>query len=174
MLEQSLSRSNVAVCVKDQHRRVLMQDALCLSICGDRTGQTCADGCMALLAADSNRQWRDWGCSVYDNSAIHGSHFDVTLICSSERIITFLQPLEERYRAALAQYAAMGLTRRELQILGLVMRGRTNAQICAELSISHPTLRTHLNRAYAKLRDNDASLEYLPRCRTTEDAAATA
>ena len=166
MLEHSLSSGSVAVCVKDQDRKVLMQDDLCRSICGERTGQVCNDGCMQLLAADRQRQWRDWGCTVYRNSRIHDEHFDVSLICSDERIITFLQPLEEKYRAALVHYATMGLTGREQQILGLILRGRTNLQICEELSISRPTLRTHLNRAYAKLRDGGASMEFLPGCRT--------
>ena len=52
MLEHSLSSGNVAVCVKEQDRKVLMQDDLCRSICGERTGQVCNDGCMQLLAAD--------------------------------------------------------------------------------------------------------------------------
>ena len=55
MLEHSLSSGNVAVCVKDQDRKVLMQDDLCRSICGERTGQVCNDGCMQLLAADQQR-----------------------------------------------------------------------------------------------------------------------
>lgn len=174
MLEHSLSSGNVAVCVKDQDRKVLMQDDLCRSICGERTGQVCNDGCMQLLAADQQRQWRDWGCTVYSNSHIHGEHFDVSLICSSERIITFLQPLEEKYRAALAHYATMGLTEREQQIIGLIVRGRTNTQVCEELSITRATLRTHLNRAYAKLRDGGASMEFLPGCRTAEESAGAA
>ncbi|MBK8993209.1 MAG: helix-turn-helix transcriptional regulator [Gammaproteobacteria bacterium] len=165
MLEHALETGRIGVCVKDRDRRVLTQNASCREICGDRQGEICEDGCMRLHEADAGRQWQDRGCSAYRNSAMHGGSYDVALVCSAERIITFLQPLEDVYASAIAHYADKGLTRREHEIVGLLIRGRSNAELCAGLGITRATLRTHLNRIYAKLRDSGAAVDFLPRHR---------
>jgi DNA-binding CsgD family transcriptional regulator len=46
---------------------------------------------------------------------------------------------------------SLGLTAREAEVLGWVARGRTNAEIAAELFISPLTVRTHLERIFEKL-----------------------
>jgi DNA-binding NarL/FixJ family response regulator len=43
------------------------------------------------------------------------------------------------------------LTGRELEVFGLVARGRTNAEIAAELFVSDGTIKTHVNRILRKL-----------------------
>ena len=45
----------------------------------------------------------------------------------------------------------IGLSGRELEMLGLLAQGRTNREIAATLSISLATVKTHLVRLYAKL-----------------------
>jgi DNA-binding NarL/FixJ family response regulator len=47
------------------------------------------------------------------------------------------------------------LSRREIEVLRLVARGRTNAEIGRELLISEATVKTHLLRAFAKLDVSD-------------------
>jgi DNA-binding NarL/FixJ family response regulator len=47
------------------------------------------------------------------------------------------------------------LTRREIDVLRLVARGRTNAEIGKELLISEATVKTHLLRAFGKLGVSD-------------------
>jgi DNA-binding CsgD family transcriptional regulator len=43
-----------------------------------------------------------------------------------------------------------GLTLREAEILAMIARGMTNPDIAAELYISVPTIKTHINRIFAK------------------------
>ena len=166
VLEEALSDAEIAVCVKDANRTVLMQNERCRGVCGDRGGDVCEDGCMTLQREDDSLQWPDWGTTVYRNAQIDGGHYDVTLICSSERIVTLLQPLEAKYEEAMAYYRAQDLTPRELEVVSLLLRGRSNTEITGELGISHATLRTHLNRVYSKLRDQGIATTFLPRRRT--------
>jgi DNA-binding NarL/FixJ family response regulator len=44
-----------------------------------------------------------------------------------------------------------GLTRREIEVLGLVARGASNKEIAAALVISEKTARNHVERTYAKI-----------------------
>jgi len=162
LLEESLESGDIAVCVKDAQRKVLMQNERCRQICGDHLGRTCEQGCMQLFEKDRFQQWKDWGTRVYKNSMINGSFNDVTLLCGKERIITFLQPLKDRYEKALAYYREKGLTRRESEVIALTIQGSSNTDICECLSISRATLRTHLNNIYRKFRDLGELPEFIP------------
>ncbi|WP_157756582.1 LuxR C-terminal-related transcriptional regulator [Plantactinospora sp. KBS50] len=51
-----------------------------------------------------------------------------------------------------------GLTRRELEILGLLTEGRTNAQIARSAYIAERTVATHLEHILAKLRASSRTL----------------
>jgi DNA-binding NarL/FixJ family response regulator len=54
------------------------------------------------------------------------------------------------------------LTAREREVLALIGRGRTNAEIAAELVISEGTVKTYVNRLFAKLhlRDRAAAIVF--------------
>lgn len=156
----------MAVCVKDRNKRVLSQNDYCRELCGERVGETCETGCMELYAGDRTQQWKDWGSRVYKNACMHGGFFDVTLLCSTENIITFLQPLKDCYEMALAYYREKGLTKRETEVISLTIRGISNSEICKALSISRATLRTHLNNVYRKFRDLGEEPAFIPANRT--------
>ena len=70
-------------------------------------------------------------------SALQGHHSPII----EERVSTLSHQSLERF----------GLTRREVEILHLVTRGKTNKEIAADLYISPLTVRTHLEHIYQKL-----------------------
>jgi DNA-binding NarL/FixJ family response regulator len=61
-----------------------------------------------------------------------------------------------------AQPLPDGLTPREAEILGLVAQGMTNPEIAQALVLSHHTIKTHINRIFAKTdsRDRAAAVRY--------------
>ena len=58
-----------------------------------------------------------------------------------------------------------GLTHREAEILGLIARGLTNQEIAGRLCLSNHTVKTHINRIFAKTgsRDRAAAIGYAQR-----------
>jgi len=58
-----------------------------------------------------------------------------------------------------------GLTQREVEILALIARGLTNSEIAAQLFLSSHTIKTHINRIFAKTgsRDRAAAIGYAHR-----------
>jgi DNA-binding CsgD family transcriptional regulator len=53
--------------------------------------------------------------------------------------------------AARERHRALGLTARELEVLGHLRDGMTNCEIATELFVSPATIRTHLQNAFAKI-----------------------
>lgn len=162
ILQQSLEAGGMVVCVKDAAKRVLSQNDRCRELCGERQGEQCTVGCMELYARDETQQWKDWGSRVYKNSLLHGAYFDVTLLCTAESIITFLQPLDDKHQTAQSYYRDKGLTGREFEVVSLIVKGVSNPEICESLSISRATLRTHLNNVYRKCRELGQEPKFVP------------
>jgi DNA-binding NarL/FixJ family response regulator len=53
--------------------------------------------------------------------------------------------------AARGRHRSLGLTARELEVLGHLRDGRTNCEIATELFVSPATIRKHLENAFTKL-----------------------
>ncbi|TXK43819.1 response regulator transcription factor [Nonomuraea sp. C10] len=47
------------------------------------------------------------------------------------------------------------MTQREVEVLGLIAQGRSNAEIAGQLHISEATVKTHINNLFAKTRVRD-------------------
>jgi DNA-binding NarL/FixJ family response regulator len=62
-----------------------------------------------------------------------------------------------------------GLTRRELEVLALVAEGLSNREIASQLFLSEATVKTHVNRIFAKTgsRDRAQAVAYAHRHRVT-------
>jgi DNA-binding NarL/FixJ family response regulator len=67
--------------------------------------------------------------------------------------------------AARAAEPPDGLTQREVEILGLIAQGLTNPEIAQRLFLSNHTVKTHINRIFAKTgsRDRVAAIAYAQR-----------
>jgi DNA-binding NarL/FixJ family response regulator len=69
---------------------------------------------------------------------------------------TVLAPsVADRLVRFVRQPASVSLSSREVEVLGLVAKGRTNAEIGRALHISEATVKTHLLRAFNKLDVSD-------------------
>lgn len=162
LLLDSIEQAGMAVCIKDVNKTVLKQNHKCIKLCGQLENQVCNDHCMAIYNADDSQQWDKWGNRSYPNSYLHDDYFDVTLLCSEQYITTILQPLKQKHAEAIAYYSNMGLSKREMQVISKAIANLSNEEICHQLNISKPTLRSHLNNIYRKVDEAGRSLKYIP------------
>ncbi len=63
----------------------------------------------------------------------------------------FISIIEDITERKLAELVPDPLTRRELEVLGLVARGKTNPEISGDLPYSEGTVKLDLQHAFAKL-----------------------
>jgi DNA-binding CsgD family transcriptional regulator len=75
------------------------------------------------------------------------------LLAPRERIVEVVVPLAPppAFAADDSVRERLGITRRELEILGLVARGLSNREIGEALFVSENTVKTHCSRAFDKL-----------------------
>ena len=91
-------------------------------------------------------------------------------------VLDLLQPhlarLWRRAHAPRSEAAHLGLTRRELQVLAWVARGKTNPEIARILWITPATVRKHLENIYAKLGVRTRTAAAAQLLATIDDAAS--
>jgi DNA-binding NarL/FixJ family response regulator len=89
-------------------------------------------------------------------AGIHAVHAGESLLAPSvtrRMIEQFLT--DPRARNPQARASLEGLTKREREILLMLARGRTNAEIASELFVSETTVKTHVGRILQKLELRD-------------------
>lgn len=70
---------------------------------------------------------------------------------SPQQALVPQSPLPVVQQEGLASPELVDLTRRELEVLRLMARGLTNAQIAEQLMISHVTVNAYLRSIYSKM-----------------------
>ncbi|MEU0599701.1 response regulator transcription factor [Streptomyces sp. NPDC006393] len=84
-------------------------------------------------------------------TAVHGGDSLFAPVVTRRLVEAFTQRADTPPVPAKAPAGLRALTSRELEVLRLVARGLTNAETADRLFISEATVKTHLNRAMAKL-----------------------
>jgi DNA-binding CsgD family transcriptional regulator len=80
----------------------------------------------------------------------HGSRrLHVRLVPEGERCLLFLE--EDSAELSAEHLAHLGLSRRETEILGWIVRGKSNPEIALILSLSVRTIHSHVEHIYVKL-----------------------
>ncbi len=139
--------TGVAVCVSDRVSRVLEQNSTCLELCGNRVGTECERACTTVESGRVPVR----GISVPQRRPMPGGKSECVSIANGDKIMTILLPRDAEEKNELAGLARFGLTPREIEIIGWVVSGMTNNEICKRLAISKSTLKTHLNNLYRKM-----------------------
>ncbi len=117
-------------------------------------------------------QWTEYRFVVLEHSmAVYGALIAVLFACVGvwlgtrllaprERVVDRIVEVEVPAPAMIAESVVipdtnarerLGITRRELEILGLVARGLSNREIGEALFVSENTVKTHCSRAFDKL-----------------------
>jgi DNA-binding NarL/FixJ family response regulator len=96
-----------------------------------------------VLVGLACRELGDEDTAAMELDAARSAFRDLGAVTDRARVEALLE--------APAPAPAGGLTEREVEVLALVARGRTNRQIAAELVISEHTVARHLQNMFAKL-----------------------
>ncbi len=137
----------IATCIKDRNKKVLYQDELSVSLCGNLVGQVCDKGCMKAYACIP-------GMTLIKNSIVEENSVDAVVVNNGQTLTTFVYPHVEsvfEWEAEREKLVEHGLTKSEVVLFLMVMQGKSNVAIAKELYISKATLKTHLNNIYKKL-----------------------
>lgn len=148
-MKESMVGKYVSHCVCDFTGKVLEQSSKCQNICGERLGQTCHDGCREHLGLH-----KDSDALLLKNRQFHEGTFHISTFREDEREFIFLYPAVKKHN----YFEFNILTRKEKEVVELMLKGFTNSEILARLSITRATLKTHINHIYQKLDEGFSSL----------------
>ncbi len=144
------------VCVKDRDKHVLYQNKACHELCGDMESESgaCEKHCMPCYVSNEVAPDREEGTQYCPNEQIEGKFYDILFVNDGDNLTTFLYPLNGRQEADLRHVEQYNLTKREQEIIKLVIEGNTNAEMAKKLFVSKATVKKHLNNIYKKIPEN--------------------
>jgi DNA-binding NarL/FixJ family response regulator len=113
---------------------------------------------VVLTGTDTGHAIRDCMAAGVAGYLVKGTEIDVicealTRAAAGEQL-PLSAPLQRALIAQIREASSVngaGLTPRERAVLGLVARGRSNAEVALELSLGLSTVKAHLRNAYGKL-----------------------
>lgn len=147
--------AQLGICVKKLDQEVISQNEACKKLCGNMVGKICDKGCMSNYESPDDAESNlSEGMTLVKNAIVDGSVIDAVIINDGKTLTTIIYSLEKKMKTIdqnQEQLKSFGLTKSEVTIFTMVMRGSKNAQICKSLFISKATLKTHLNNIYKKL-----------------------
>ena len=103
----------------------------------------------AIRSVHAGRMWLD---SVVQEKLVAALVPDASATAAAQGRT---RPLETADGRGVGGTLPDGLTPREAEVLKLIADGLTNAEICDRLVISHATVKTHVNRVFAKIGAHD-------------------
>lgn len=138
---------DINFCVTSEKGTVLGQSENCRSICGDRLGTICKDGCQTHLKFKR----KDLDSILLKNREINGVYYDIVRFFqeTQQKILLIKKEFKPSFLDDLKK-----LTLKEQEVAQLIVRGYSNQEILEELNILRSTLKTHINRIYQKMDES--------------------
>lgn len=144
---------SLGICVKNQNKKVISQNEICKSCCGDRINQICDMGCMKEYDLNKPKSFSD-GMTLLKNIENNLGLSDTVIINDGNTITTIIYQksfIKDKIKYDLEELKTYSLTKSELNIIEHILSGKTNTEICKLLFISRPTLKSHINSIYKKV-----------------------
>jgi DNA-binding NarL/FixJ family response regulator len=118
----------------------------------------------ALRAGASGYLTKDASAEQIEQAirAVHAGQTWLDPVVQQRLALSVSSPPEDGTRAATSSKGPDGLTSRELEVLTLIGEGYSNQEICERLVLSLATVKTHINRVFAKtgVRDRAQAVRY--------------
>ncbi len=148
---EALGKNRTSICLLRMGNHVHFQNSACKKLCGNFSGMECPQTCVLSCEKNLNRPIGEEGIRSFSNQKVGNQFFDVFFFSAAPYRMVMLYPLQKKYDAWLQRFKDRDLSKRELEIANLCIRGFTNSKIVRKLSITRATLKTHLNNIYKKM-----------------------
>ena len=150
-LEAFLGSDKLILCIKDLNAQVLYQNAACDLLCGEMEGRKCDKDCMMSYANIPDAPRREEGTQYYPNRLFEGRYYDLVFVNDGSRLVSIMYHLKDRHTEDMNELSGHGLTKREVDVASLVIKGYSNSQIAEKLLLSKGTVKIHVGNIYRKV-----------------------
>lgn len=145
------TENGVGICIKDSQKLVKFQNDACILKCGLLAGKVCTKGCMEKFEQTLAGTVKQDGIYNFLDINVDGVIVDSCVVKAGETLTTLFHQRSSDLRDRIREYTMYGLSKREVEILRLVLERKTRKEITNYLCISLSTLKTHMNNIYKKL-----------------------